>query len=193
MIESWADYLLYLEADRLALRVSRRWPRPMMDFVWRYQRLLRTVEYLRNNRNPLTILAYPLAHVAWRRLGLRLGMEIPPNTFGPGLSIAHGGPIVVHPNARIGSNCRIHNSVTIGATSGSNVAPRIGDNVFIGPCTTIVGDITIADEVAVGANSFVNRSFTRSNVSLGGVPARQISEGGSRKNVIRAHKAKGEH
>lgn len=33
------------------------------------------------------------------------------------------------------------------------------------------GDITIADNVSIGANATVNRSFTESNVVIAGTPA----------------------
>lgn len=40
-------------------------------------------------------------------LGEKLGFSIGLNVFGPGLSIAHYGCIVVNSGARIGTNCRI--------------------------------------------------------------------------------------
>lgn len=64
----------------------------------------------------------------------KLGFSIPLNVFGSGLSIAHVGPIVVSPHARIGMNCRIHVGLKIGTRTGApDEAQTIGDNVYIGP------------------------------------------------------------
>jgi serine O-acetyltransferase len=52
--------------------------------------------------------------------------------FWPGLAIVHTGTIIVHPNARIGKNCRIQACTNIGASGGKTEAPILGDNVYIG-------------------------------------------------------------
>lgn len=117
-----------------------------------------------------------IAHVRYNRRSILLGFTIPLNAFGPGLSIAHYGSIVVNGNAKIGRNCRIHSDVNIGETGGG--APTIGDNVYIGPGAKIFGPITVGDHVAVGANAVVNTDVP-SNVSVGGIPATVISEKGS--------------
>lgn len=100
-----------------------------------------------------------------------LGFSIPINVCGPGLSIAHYGSIIISSKAKIGRNCRIHSCVNIGASRGKNGAPIIGNNVYIGPGAILFGDITIADNVSIGANATVNRSFTESNVVIAGTPA----------------------
>lgn len=46
-------------------------------------------------------------------MSAKLSISIKPNVFGPGLSIAHYGGIVVNPNAHIGSNCRIHEGLLL--------------------------------------------------------------------------------
>jgi serine O-acetyltransferase len=106
--------------------------------------------------------------------------------FGPGLSIAHRGTIVVHSNSRVGSNCRLHVCVVVGTNGGSVKAPKIGNNVYIGPGAKLIGDIEIADGIAIGANAVVNQSFTEPNITIGGIPARRISSKGSYGHLIRA-------
>lgn len=78
---------------------------------------------------------------------------------------------IISSTAKIGRNCRIHSCVNIGASRGKNGAPIIGNNVYIGPGAILFGDITIADNVSIGANATVNRSFTESNVVIAGTPA----------------------
>lgn len=53
-------------------------------------------------------------------------------------------------------------------------APVIGNNVWIGPGAKLFGDITIGDNVMIGANSVVTKSFP-DNVRIAGIPAKIIS------------------
>jgi serine O-acetyltransferase len=89
--------------------------------------------------------------------------------FGPGLSIAHWGTIVVNDKARVGFNCRIHPGSCIGERDG--LAPRIGNDCYVGPGAVISGPITLGDNVKVGANAVVTKSFG-SDITLVGAPAR---------------------
>ncbi len=90
--------------------------------------------------------------------------------------MAHRGPIIVNPHARIGKNCRIHSCVNIGTAAGAqDQAPIIGDNCYIGPGAKLFGAISIAEGTVIAANAVVNRSCEESHVTLGGVPAGVIS------------------
>ena len=51
----------------------------------------------------------------------------------------------------------------------------IGDNVYIGPGAKIFGAITIGDNVKIGANAVVNKSFG-DDISIGGIPARILEK-----------------
>jgi serine O-acetyltransferase len=177
MIESRSDYEFYLEADRLALRMSYRRPRMFGDEIWKYERLLRCVAWRTNAGSRLPLGRLRLLVTRWRlhELGIRLGFSIGPNTFGPGLSINHIGTIVVNPQAQVGANCSLHVCVNIGAQAGTTDVPVIGNNVYIGPGAKVFGDIVIGDDTAIGANAVVNRSFPEGHCTLGGVPARVIS------------------
>jgi serine O-acetyltransferase len=186
VISSRDDLRRYLEADRVALGAGRGAISRLFDVVWRYQRHLRHLEYrLNTNAGRASLLAARLLH---RRLGRQLGFTIPPNVFGPGLSIAHYGTIVVNPGARVGANCRLHVGVNIGTAAGQqSAAPTIGDNCYIGPGAKLFGPIDIGPNTAIGANAVVDRSFPGGNITLGGVPAKQISERGSKGLVIIGH------
>ncbi|HIH03398.1 MAG TPA: hypothetical protein HA263_05965 [Methanoregulaceae archaeon] len=203
-IRSREDYRRYLEADRRALEQTRRRPRLFGDGVWRFQRLLRAVEYHEACR-PDTWYFRPLLTLLYLRLHLaqvRLGFTIPPHVFGPGLSIAHRGTIVVNSCARVGANllserippclpfvnscarvganCRLHACTNIGSWSGAaHEAPVVGDNVYIGPGAVLYGPIAIADDIAIGANSVVNVSFSEPNITIAGAPARKVRDAGT--------------
>jgi serine O-acetyltransferase len=170
--------LYFLEADRIALGIKRRSPRLIGDDIWKYQRALRHYEYWLSRPKQIFSL---LPRLFWRyryyKLGLLLNFEIPPFVAGPGLSLAHRGPIIINPHARIGKNCRIHSCVNIGTAAGTqNQAPHIGDNCYIGPGAKIFGAIQIGDGVAIAAQSVVNKSCAESYVTLGGITARVISQ-----------------
>jgi serine O-acetyltransferase len=112
-----------------------------------------------------------------------------PNTFGPGLSIAHRGNIVVNGGARIGANCRIHVGVNIGTEAGkADAAPTIGDNCYIGPGAKIFGPIMIGPNTVIGANAVVNKSYPEGNQTLGGIPAQAISNKSSKGLLIEGYR-----
>jgi serine O-acetyltransferase len=193
MIRSHADFLAYREADRIALR--REFSLQMMfDEVWKFQRLLRRVEYCLNCHKGKSLfgkLLYKYWSIRFHRQSVRCGFDIPPNVFGPGLSIAHRGTIVVHPDARIGQNCRIHVDVVIGTRPGPHdLVPKLGDNCYVGSGAKLFGDIVIGPNSAIGANSVVNSSFPEGNMTIAGAPARKVSDTDSREFIIatRSHR-----
>ena len=178
MITDRQTYREYVKEDLKAYGLTHV---SFYNYWWmdclRFQLRLRRIEYLHNTagHNPLKGLWRFVLEVVNHRLATRLGFTIPKNVFGPGLHIVHYGTIVVHPDARVGRNCRLHPSTSIGDYNG---VPHLGDNVYIGPGAKIYGPVTLGDNVAVGANAVVNKSFG-SNVTLGGVPARIVAEKGA--------------
>lgn len=184
MIRSKADYLYYLECDRIALKQKRKTPKLYGDEIWKYQRLLRKTEYYTNCRK-----RDPLRYIwKWRlrTLNVKYGFFIPLNVIGPGLSIAHIGPILINSRSKIGANCRIQTGVTLGATNGSAEAPQLGDNIFLGDGCKLIGAITVADDVAIGANAVVVKSIEEPGTTWGGIPAKKISNNSSASNLVKA-------
>ncbi|MBS1878048.1 MAG: serine acetyltransferase [Actinobacteria bacterium] len=178
-IRSKADLRHYQEADLWAhgLPRWRPWLRISNRVVY-FQRVLRIAEYYENCRHdPLGRFYMLVLRVRLRTMGERLGFEIPRGVFGPGLSIAHHGSVTVNGEAVVGSNCRIDAQTTIGDVRGG--APTIGDNVYIGSGARVLGAVTVGDEAAIGANAVVVDDVP-SGVTVGGVPARVISQKGSR-------------
>ena len=181
MIKSKEDYYYYLEADKIAIGITKKRPSLFLDEVWRFERLLRKVEYYKNCKQfalwrPYYYILYFFLH----RTQIKLGFYVHPNCFGPGLSISHPGTIIVNDRAKIGSNCRLHVGVVIGPDVRTSQVPTIGDNVYIGPGAKIHGGISITDGIAIGANSVVNKSFNEPNVTIAGVPATKVSNKGSK-------------
>lgn len=170
MIQSKADYRYYVACDLKAHQLASV---SFYDYWWRdclrFQLRLRKIEYLNNvkKHNPFCRLWLIILEFINHKLATRLGFSIPKNVFGAGLCIVHYGTIVVSPFAKVGAWCRIHPSTSIGEYNG---APTLGDFVYVGPGAKIFGGITIGDNVAIGANAVVNKSFG-DNVTIGGIPA----------------------
>jgi serine O-acetyltransferase len=176
-VKSRSELHYVLEADRLALGIKRVRPKLIGDDIWKYQRALRHYEYWLERSGLFWARAVRLFwHFRYYRLSIRLNFEIPPFVAAAGLSLAHRGPVIVNPHARIGRNCRIHSCVNIGTAAGTmDKAPQIGDNCYIGPGAKLFGAITIADGVAIAAQAVVHRDCLEPNVTLGGVPAKIIA------------------
>lgn len=185
MITSKEEYMYYLECDRIALGKEYKYPKVVGDEIWQFQRLMRKAEYYKNCKYSLAGKVFGLwLQYRYYRMRLKLGFSIPLNVFGPGLSIAHYGTIVVNGNAKVGKNCRIQESVTIGATNGSLEAPILGDNIFVGSGARIIGSVTIANDVAIGANAVVVKSIEENGVTVAGVPAKIINKHNSHTNLM---------
>lgn len=94
-----------------------------------------------------------------RRLSYKYGFQIPANTkIGEGFYIGHFGTIVINVDATIGKFCNIAHATTIGRASRGHLkgSPTIGDYVWIGTGSVIVGNIKIGSNVLIAPNSFVN-------------------------------------
>ncbi len=99
--------------------------------------------------------------------------------FRGGLKINHYGLIVVHPLARIGEWCDIHQGVNIGQNIEKGSVPVIGDNVWIGPGVKMFGKIALGDNMMLGAGAIVNKSFEEGNCTIAGNPAIRVNDHGN--------------
>ena len=184
MINSKNDYLKYLKQDKLALGKNYKSPKLVHDEIWRFEILLRKTEYYVNCKKTFIGKLYSkVLQFLYYKKRLKYNTYIPLNVFGPGLSIAHFGSIIVNGTAKIGKNCRIQDSVTIGATNGASDAPVLGDNIFIGSGARIIGKVNIASDIAIGSNAVVVNNFNESGITIGGVPAKKISDNNSHSNL----------
>lgn len=101
------------------------------------------------------------AYYRWRYRGIREKYHIEiftPTKIGRGLYIGHPCGITVNPKAVLGENINLHKGVTIGQENrGSRKGvPTIGNYVWIGINATVIGNITIGDDVLIAPNSYVN-------------------------------------
>jgi serine O-acetyltransferase len=104
------------------------------------------------------------------RYSRKFGLECSPNvTIGKGLLLGHPYNITIGDGVVIGDNLNIHKGATIGVENrGKRMgAPTIGNRVFIGINATIVGKITIGDDVMICPGAYVNFDVPSHSVVLG--------------------------
>lgn len=103
------------------------------------------------------------------RLSRKYGLEISVNAaIGEGLYLGHPYNITVGEECILGKNVNLHKGCTIGRTNrGDAGSPRIGNNVFVGINATIVGNISIGNDVLIAPNSYVNFDVPDHSVVIG--------------------------
>jgi serine O-acetyltransferase len=107
-----------------------------------------------------------------RRLYRHHGLEIwSAQGIGGGLYLPHPIGSVIAAE-RIGSNCTIIGSVTIGMRK-THGFPRIGDDVFIGAGARVLGAIEIGNGARIGANAVVLTDIPAYATAVGN-PARVL-------------------
>ena len=105
-----------------------------------------------------------------KRYRFKYGFEISPEArIGEGFYLTtHCGPVIIGP-VRIGKNCNISHSVTIGRAYNNGEAgrPSIDDYVWIGAGSVLVGKINIGRNVLIAPNSFVNFDVPDDSMVIG--------------------------
>jgi serine O-acetyltransferase len=95
------------------------------------------------------------------------GVQIQPQTpIGPGLVVLHFGGVVIARECTIGRDCVLYHNVSI-VTAKSREGPTVGDNFYAGVGCTIIGDITIENDVTIGAGSVVTRCVPQGAIVAG--------------------------
>jgi serine O-acetyltransferase len=91
----------------------------------------------------------------------------PQTRIGEEFHIVHAeGSLSIHPSAVIGDRCGIMHNVTIGTNMGEG-APVIGDDVFIGVNSVVLGPVKIGDRVRVGACTAVLTNVPSDSIVIG--------------------------
>ena len=104
--------------------------------------------------------------------------------IGPGFFIMHRNGLFLGP-ITIGQNCVLHHNVTIGqrVAAGNHGVPRLGDNVWVGPGSTIYGDITVGDNVTISAGTVLSKSVPDGSL-VAGNPGRIIQHDYDNRSII---------
>ncbi len=101
----------------------------------------------------------PLRRFVIIRYGRKYGLEISTSAdIGKGLYLGHPYNITVGGGVKLGDNCNLHKGCTIGRENRGKRegVPTLGNRVSVGINATVVGKISIGDDVMIAPNSFVN-------------------------------------
>lgn len=176
MIRSKKELRLFLKEDAKANKISG-YVQYMLELLYgsthahvvHYLRSLRKYEYYLNTHSPLRFY-YKFKN---RRLGLRYGIMIFPNTVGYGLRIPHfeGGVII---NCKsMGCFCSVNSGVVVGNKDSQENRAIIGNNVGIGVGAKVIGSVSIGNNVFIAPNAVVVKDIP-DNVVVAGVPAKYL-------------------
>lgn len=144
--------------------------------IWHFQKRLRKTEYYNNTNKKIQCI---FSKILLHRMQNRYGLKIELNVFDKGLKIMHLGSILTNSRVRVGKNCTIHINTSLVAQGTNDGVPKLGNDIVIGVGATLLGNIEIADGIAIGANSLVNKSFYEPNIAIAGCPAHYISNNGN--------------
>lgn len=186
MIKSKQDLKFYISEDKKAnlkhpLSIGEKLYFALSPsdniMAFRYMKSLRKYEYAINckkNKGIIGKLYFIYRKLQNRRLGVKYGVAIAPNTIGYGFYIPHvvGGGIILNAKS-IGNYCSANAGVVIGVNHTQDSKPVIGNNVAINIGSKVVGKITIGDNVTIGPNTVVYKDVPANCVVLG-VPAQII-------------------
>ena len=190
MIKSRDDMRRYIQEDQKRQPIKY----PLMAaltysesyLVRKYLTILRHYEYYLNKTRCLNEKNIPssiwggvfylmlvIYFLRWRRQCIKTGIQVYPNTCGPGLAITHHSYVHIDNLTTIGKNC----SVLPMCLFGKNKAGRIivGDNVTFGCGVTVLAPVTIGNNVYIGAGAVVNKDIPDNSI-VAGVPAKIIGK-----------------
>lgn len=134
----------------------------MPDLIMKFLVSMRKVNYYSHRGGILLI----INKIKFRRISEKLGFSIGPNVFGYGLVIPHYGTIVVGVSNRIGNYSVLNTSTCI-----SDNGKIIGDGLYLATGAKITSKVILGNNISIGANSVVNKSFNEDNILLAGSPA----------------------
>jgi serine O-acetyltransferase len=132
--------------------------------------------YLSNRKSVFNKIAYFIHSYRYNSLASRYCMELAADKMGRNVKFWHLG-IVINCHSKIGDGCAFHGNNCVGNKGYDLLSvPTIGNNVDIGFGACIIGNVQIADNIIIGANSVVNKSFTEPNIIIAGMPAVKIGK-----------------
>jgi serine O-acetyltransferase len=151
----------------------------LYDSGFRVLFLYRLARYL-HLRFSKTRVLWNLTHIVTQHAVKVGGAYISPCAqIGEDCRIFYGTGMVIGPHVTIGRDAVILNGITIGNVHPSKAKQPavIGDNVYLGAGCRILGEVTLGDNVRIGANAVVLQSCG-SDVTLVGIPARAVAKSG---------------
>lgn len=145
--------------------------------------LMHRVAHFLHTKLKIPVLPRLISHIS----RFLTGIEIHPGAkIGQSFFIDHGAGVVIGETTEIGDNVTLYQGVTLGGTGKERGKrhPTIGHNVIVSVGAKVLGNITIGDNVKIGANSVVIHSVP-SDSTVVGVPGRVVRHKGERLPGVR--------
>lgn len=163
------DFIIQSDLYRYTTKVSIKLflKNLLINPGFKYMYFHRKCSYFKTKNKKIRYLFYK---IILNRYRIKYLYEISSNaTIGKGFYIGHLGPIIINPTAIIGDNVNISSGVTIGQQNrGEKVgSPIIGNMVFIGANSIIVGKIKIGNNVLIAPGSYVNFDVPDNSIVVG--------------------------
>lgn len=112
----------------------------------------------------------PFRRLRLLRYARKYGLEISADAeIGKGLYLGHPYNITVAGGVKIGNNVNLHKGCTVGRENRGKRegAPEIGNCVYAGINSTIVGNVRIGNDVLIAPNTYVNFDVPDHSVVVG--------------------------
>lgn len=130
--------------------------------------LYRKTQYYSKSKISFIRLYWKLKWLKVRKQGCQISLDA---KIGSGLRLLHYGTRIIVGASVIGKNCTIGINVVVGykidRKTGKYSAPTIGDNVYIGHNSSIIGGVRIGDNVLIAPNSFINKDVPSNSIVVG--------------------------
>jgi len=181
MIHTKEDLRRYIEADNRHghnKHLFVKWlTRSDEVYPILFMKYLRYTEYYANKKKSIfDYIPYVWYWWNYRRLKIKTGLYVMPNCVDEGFFPVHPGFMRIGEYVKIGKNCTILPMVLIGKSNPiSKVDIIIGNNCYISTGVTILGPVTIGDNVTIGAGAVVTKDVP-DNVIIAGIPAKIIKQ-----------------
>lgn len=133
---------------------------------FKYMYTLRKCQYFRERSKIILKIYYLLL----KHYQYKYGIEIPYGTsIGKGFYIGHIGSITINEKAIIGNNVNILKGILIGYNPRGEKegCPIIGDRVWIGPNSIIVGKVKVGNDVLIAPGAFINFDVPDNSIVIG--------------------------
>ena len=153
-----------MEEDRI--RWMSEVKNPEFIAQYRFVRSKRWCEYWADKNKMM----YLLVRLIYEHYKVRYNTDIPARCkIGGGFKIRHLGGIVFNPGVEVGRNVDCLNGVLLGQIDCGAKAgtPVLGDNVFLGTNSGVVGNIKIWNYVLIAPGAYVNFDVPDHSIVIG--------------------------
>ena len=162
------DYKKLIKEDLYRYTGGKKLPiiNLMRLYGYQYTKIWRKANYF-SNKNRLLALFYDILLYF---KSLKYGFQISPNAeIGHGLYIGHFGSVIVGNEVKIGDNVNLSPNIVIGRENRGvrEGSPKLGDRVWVGAASVIVGNIKIGSNVLIAPNTYVNFDIPDNSVVIG--------------------------